>query len=290
MAMGDFFGKTLFGSVLLIVFSLVQFGEFARDPTSFHFPDVAQMELSDVLNKDCGCTAFGEDRDRPLEGRLQESPWLVLFYYPEEQIHFCHGTLITTKHVLTSAVCAMNIVPDETLISLGEYDVGTDQDCEQVKCSDPIQQRKPSKVIQHEMYNSETFENDLAIVVLDQDALLSDSVKPICLPLIKFEIGKVNLPNVYNALWANQSRPQQYWMRYVELEKCRDMVDNLLTLTEGQICASSYRNQTIDMIGGAGSALESNTTIGCTGGDAVDWDSGRGTGNALRVRRYSQVC
>lgn len=61
-----------------------------------------------------------------------------------------------------------------TLISLGEYDVGTDQDCEQVKCSDPIQQRKPSKVIQHEMYNSETFENDLAIVVLDQDALLSD--------------------------------------------------------------------------------------------------------------------
>lgn len=45
-------------------------------------------------------------------------------------------------------------------------------------------------------------------------------------------------------------------MRYVELEKCRDMVDNLLTLTEGQICASSYRNQTIDMIGGAGSALE----------------------------------
>lgn len=71
------------------------------------------MELSDVLNKDCGCTAFGEDRDRPLEGRLQESPWLVLFYYPEEQIHFCHGTLITTKHVLTSAVCAMNIVPDE---------------------------------------------------------------------------------------------------------------------------------------------------------------------------------
>lgn len=81
--------------------------------SAFHFPDVAQLELSDVLNKNCGNTPYGEDRDRPLEGRLQESPWLVLFYFPEEQVNFCHGTLITTKHVLTTAVCASNIVPDE---------------------------------------------------------------------------------------------------------------------------------------------------------------------------------
>lgn len=254
--MGDFCGRALIGCALFMVFSVIQLAVCQRDPTSFHFPDIAQLELSDVLNKNCGCTAFSEERERPLEGRLQESPWLVLFYYPEEQVHFCHGTLITTKHVLTSAVCASNIVADETLISLGEYDLGTDQDCEQIKCSDPVQRRMASKVIQHEQYDPETFENDLAMVVLDQDALLSDSVKPICLPLIKFEIGNINQPNVYNALWTSRSRPQQYWMRYVELERCRALVENRITLSEGQICASSFLNQTIEMIGGAGSALE----------------------------------
>uniref|UniRef100_A0A1W7R7J7 Putative clip-domain serine protease n=1 Tax=Aedes albopictus TaxID=7160 RepID=A0A1W7R7J7_AEDAL len=254
--MGDFLGRNLAGCALFIVFAGVQFGNCDRDPSSFHFPDVAQLELSDVLNKNCGNTPYGEDRDRPLEGRLQESPWLVLFYFPEEQVNFCHGTLITTKHVLTTAVCASNIVPDETFISLGEYDTEKDQDCEQIKCSDPVQRRIPSKVIRHEQFDPETFENDLAMVVLDQDALLSDSVKPICLPLIKFEIGNVNLPNVYNALWTSKSRPQQYWMRYVELGRCRELVQNRIALAEGQICASSYRNETIEMIGGAGSALE----------------------------------
>ncbi|XP_062558613.1 serine protease 7-like isoform X2 [Armigeres subalbatus] len=243
-------GRTVFVCALFIFLAVGKFGY------SFHFPDIAQLELSDVLNKNCGCTAYDQDRDRPPEGRLQESPWLVLFYYPDEQVHFCHGTLITTKHVLTSAVCASNIAQDETFISLGEYDLGTDQDCEQVKCSNPVQRRKVSKMIQHEEYDSESFKNDLAIVVLDQEALLSDSVKPICLPLLKFEIGNVNLPNVYNALWTSRPRPQQYWMRYVELDRCRELVENRINLNDGQICASSYLNQTIEMIGGAGSALE----------------------------------
>lgn len=61
-----------------------------------------------------------------------------------------------------------------TFISLGEYDTEKDQDCEQIKCSDPVQRRIPSKVIRHEQFDPETFENDLAMVVLDQDALLSD--------------------------------------------------------------------------------------------------------------------
>lgn len=241
-------GAGLIGFVLSIALA-IQFG------AAFHFPDVAQLELSDVLNKNCGSTEY-DDRDRPPEGRLQESPWLALFYYPDEPIHFCHGTLITTKHILTTAVCASNIAEQETAVVLGEYELDVDQDCEGVKCSDPVQRRMVHRMIVHELYDKTTFENDLAMVVLDQEALLTDSVKPICLPLIKFEIGTVNQPNVYNALWTSKPRPQQYWMRYVELDSCRKLVENRVQLSEGQICASSYNNRTIEMIGGAGSALE----------------------------------
>lgn len=242
----------MIGCVLFIVFT-IQLG--AAESSSFRFPDVAMLELSDVLNKNCGCIDY-EDRHRPAEGRLQESPWLVLFYYPDEPVFFCHGTLITTKHVLTTAVCASNVVENETTIVLGEYDLNEEQDCKDVKCSDPVQRRQAQKVIQHQQYDAESFENDLAVVVLDQEVLLTDSVKPICLPLIKFEIGTVNQPNVYNALWTNQTRPQQYWMRYVELDDCKNLVQGRIHLNDGQICASSYKNRTIQMIGGAGSALE----------------------------------
>ncbi|XP_058451270.1 serine protease grass-like isoform X2 [Malaya genurostris] len=239
------------GSVICLLLVLFSFSHGER----FHFPDKAQLELSDVLNKDCGSTEY-EDRDRPAERRLQESPWLVLFYYPDESVHFCHGTLITRTHILTTAVCASNIAVNETSVVLGEYDLATDQDCEGVKCSDPVQRRSVEKVIIHDGYNQDTFLHDIAIIVIDREVLLSDSIKPICLPLIKFEIGTVNQPNVYNSLWTTMQRPQQYWMRYVELDDCRQLVGHKINLNEGQICARSYNNKTIEMTGGAGSALE----------------------------------
>ncbi|XP_058812084.1 serine protease grass-like isoform X2 [Topomyia yanbarensis] len=236
-------------AVICLLLILLSFGD------GFHFPDKAQLELSDVLNKECGSTEY-EERDRPAEGRLQESPWLALFYYPDESVHFCHGTLITRSYILTTAVCASNIVVNETSVVLGEYDLNTEQDCEGVKCADPVQRRSVEKVIIHEGYNQETFMNDIAMIVLDREVLLSDSIKPICLPLIKFEIGTVNQPNVYNSLWTTLQRPQQYWMRYVELDDCRQLVGHKINLNEGQICARSYNNKTIEMTGGAGSALE----------------------------------
>lgn len=61
-----------------------------------------------------------------------------------------------------------------TTIVLGEYDIDVDQDCEGVKCSDPVQRRMAHKVIQHEQYDAQNYEHDLAMVVLDQDVLLTD--------------------------------------------------------------------------------------------------------------------
>lgn len=236
-------------SFVVFIVLTIQIGE------AFYFPDEAHLSLSDVLNQNCGSTAY-DDRDRPPEGRLQESPWLALLFYPDEPVHFCHATLITTKHILTTAACAVNIFKNETTIILGEYELYKDQDCVGIKCSDPVQRRLAHKVILHEHYDADTFKNDLAIIVLDQDVLFTDSIKPICLPLIEFEIGTVNQPNVYNTLWTTTPRPQQFWMRYIGRDGCQKLLMDRITLNAGQICASSYNNRLIDMTGGAGSALE----------------------------------
>ncbi|XP_055585620.1 chymotrypsin-like protease CTRL-1 [Uranotaenia lowii] len=226
---------------------------------AFHFPDKAQLELSDVLNKNCGHSEY-EDRERPAEGRLQESPWLVLFFYPDEpdesRTHFCHGTLITPSFVLSTAVCSNNFDLNRTEVVLGEYDLSTEQDCEGTRCSEPVQKRLVQNVFVHHAFNADTFDNDIAMVKLDREVLLTSAVHPICLPLIKFEIGSVNLPNVYNTLWTTRDRPQQFWMKYVELPKCVELVGKQIRLVDGQICARSFLNRTIDLIGGAGSALE----------------------------------
>ncbi|XP_055530752.1 serine protease grass-like [Wyeomyia smithii] len=251
--------SSVFSGLLLWLFVMVSFGCGQSKPAGsgsgfFHFPDRVQLNLSDVLNKDCGSTEYG-DRDRPQEGRLQESPWLVLFYYPDEKVHFCHGTLLTQSHILTSAVCASNMVVNSTEVALGEYDLSTQQDCVDIECSDPVQKRLVQKIITHEGFKQDTFENDIALIVV-REVALSDSIKPICLPLFKFEFGDVNEPNVYNTLWTTFPRPQQHWMYYVELNECRSLIGNKINLNDGQSCARSYPNRTIEMGGGAGSALE----------------------------------
>ena len=61
-------------------------------------------------------------------------------------------------------------------VRLGEYDFETEGETE-------AQTFNLQSMKMHEQYNPQTFENDIAILKLDRNAVFSKSVQPACLPV-----------------------------------------------------------------------------------------------------------
>uniref|UniRef100_A0A182MQF4 Peptidase S1 domain-containing protein n=1 Tax=Anopheles culicifacies TaxID=139723 RepID=A0A182MQF4_9DIPT len=131
------------------------------------------------MNKNCGYSPYN-DRIKPEDGRIFENPWLVLLRHPEEQEWFCQGTLITDRYVLTTAICSEAIVANETIIILGEYDRTVDYDCEtpNVCSAGSIIERVPHNVIVHPDFQNDTYENDIALIMLNRKISYSNRVFP----------------------------------------------------------------------------------------------------------------
>ncbi|XP_058062198.1 venom serine protease Bi-VSP-like isoform X2 [Anopheles bellator] len=219
------------------------------------FPDKVHLEFSDVLNKNCGDSSY-TDWMKPEDGRPFENPWLILFRHPEESEPFCQGTLITSQHVLTSAICSEGIVINETTVVVGEYDRSMNPECNATNgCSTMTELFALHKIV-HPNFINESYEYDIAVVTLSEKLRYSNSVKPICLPLTPIIPSNVHTPLAYNALWPEKIvRPKQIQMRYIPHLECRKFTQDLLALHEGQICAQMKYPAKISLIGGSGSPL-----------------------------------
>lgn len=230
------------------------------------YPDKLHMDLSSTINKQCGEMPYSV-RERPAFGRIYENPWLVLLRHPEETLHFCHGTLISDRYVLTTAICGMTVVTNAnataqqqaTEIILGEYDLSTEPDCITAwNCSLSTSRRSVETVIVHQNFSSTFYENDIALLYMNESIRFDNSIRPICLPLVSIvDDTDAHEQTIYNTIWSKDSVPRQIWMRNVPTEICREQIKNLFVLSDGQICARIFYDKLpVDMNGSAGSALQ----------------------------------
>ncbi|KAI5631164.1 trypsin domain-containing protein [Phthorimaea operculella] len=102
------------------------------------------------------------------ETKKLEFPWMAVLMYNGR--FYCGGSLINDLYVLTAAHCTSGFRKERITVRFLEHDRSTANDTKTVD-------RKVEAIIRHLRYNPGTYDNDIALLKLDQRVDLSSALK-----------------------------------------------------------------------------------------------------------------
>ncbi|KGL74376.1 Serine protease 55, partial [Tinamus guttatus] len=154
-------------------------------------------------------------------------PWQVSIQ--TKGIHFCGGTIISSWWILTSAHCFGKELPPDLTVVLGGIDL-----------SQKLERKKLNTLILHDKFDTESLENDIALILLESPIEPNDQKMPVCLPFISD-------PHVWKDCWVagwgtttagiavSASRVlQKVEVKLISKEQCSKWVPQL---ADGMLCA-----------------------------------------------------
>nr|XP_034172857.1 transmembrane protease serine 9-like [Osmia lignaria] len=138
-------------------------------------------EYNNLADVPCGQGRFATRTARLVGGQNaipHEFPWMVSI--SRKGGHFCGGTILNSRFVLTAAHClcsARSMVPAGQLrVSLGEYNLKEPE----VPAS---KEERVARIILHPDHKCGKYVDDIALLELARPISWSESVKPACLPV-----------------------------------------------------------------------------------------------------------
>ncbi|XP_039483790.1 coagulation factor IX isoform X2 [Drosophila santomea] len=135
---------------------------------------LSTIESASLLEENCGTVARGSRVRRLVgghdAGRLSH-PWMVRLHTYSSYV--CGGSLITSRFVLTSAVCVDFSKPMTALLG------GHDMDLPHTFLEVPIDR----KIVQPQFDPRNPLKHDIALLQMMQEVPFSDHIRPICLSI-----------------------------------------------------------------------------------------------------------
>jgi trypsin len=131
----------------------------------------------------CGVSKYADagNQELPLnrivggiEARPYEFPWQASVRRKSSNAHFCGGSIINARWIVTAAHCMEGETPGIVSVVVGEHSRSS--------TSTVRQTLDVASIISHEAYNRRTFVNDISLIQLSTDIAFSADVQPICAP------------------------------------------------------------------------------------------------------------
>ncbi|XP_030638955.1 ST14 transmembrane serine protease matriptase b [Chanos chanos] len=240
---------------------------------------------------ECNCATRERKASRIVGGEdssEREWPWQVSLHI-KGQGHVCGASVISDRWLVTAAHCVQDTntikysQPNQWNAILGLHN--------QVKFNNWTVTRKVKRIISHPDYNTLTYDNDIALMELDQPVTLDASIFPICLPSAShtFPAGK----EVWITGWGN-TREQGFLatvLQKAEVRIINDTVCNQLMngeITSHMMCAGVLKGGVDACQGDSGGPMSSVETSGRVFlAGVVSWGDGCGRRNKPGV--YTRV-
>ncbi|KAK9758495.1 Trypsin [Popillia japonica] len=127
-------------------------------------------------------------------------PWQVSLRYASNNEHFCGGSIIRSKWILTAGHCVAGKSAEDILIITGT-----------ISLSKGGNTHKISTIISHASFNPHTLINDIALIELESELDFNPSIQPIELETVPDNLQFVRLKTISNLecqlrlRWAEQS-------------------------------------------------------------------------------------
>lgn len=99
-------------------------------------------------------------------------PWIVGIQFVDKL--YCGGALINNRYVITAGHCLKGINPKRIRLIIGDHDRNRKSSVQEV--------RYISQVHIHPGFEKRTFNNDLALILMDREVRFSAYIRPVCLP------------------------------------------------------------------------------------------------------------
>lgn len=234
-------------------------------------------DCSDGSDEDCGdCGKQPYKTSRIVGGQDSsegEWPWQVSLHI-KNSIHVCGASIISESWLVTAAHCVQD-EPKVRLSQPGTWEVylGLHSQKELAKA----EKRYLKRVIAHPSYNEFTFDNDIALMELDQPVTFKDTIRPICLPSASYDfpVGKTVWITGWGATREGGSGAtvlQKAQVRIINSTVCDGLMNGQITTR--MTCAGILSGGVDACQGDSGGPLSSSNGVRMFLAGVVSWGDG----------------